>query len=270
MPASWNSIVQVQLILAGFIGSTLVWGAIWRRISVGLPVLEPSEQPASCVPRGVVIGVLAWLSFQIWAKIVSAGAPPQEISLIGLQLMCGINLLIAALLPLALLDAGRRTPSEVGISLHAWSQQLTQGTRAFLAAIWPTALLLILSSLWRDAETQHSMLQALHNQPDMQLIAWIIFSAVIVAPLAEELLFRVTLQSWLSEWLPRSAAIGVTAAIFALVHGWRDALPLLPLALILGYQFQQTRRYWACVMTHALFNASNLAMVLLGDHSPAT
>jgi hypothetical protein len=177
--------------------------------------------------------------------------------------MCGINFVIAALLPIVLTDGLRRTWDSVGLSGRRLGEQIGVGLHAFLVAVWPTALLLAVSSAWRSEETQHSYLQALREHANGEWIAWIVLSAVVAAPLAEELLFRVVLQGWLSERFSGATAIGVTAAVFALVHGWHDAIPLVPLSLILGFVFHQTRWYWACVTTHALFNAANLAMVLL-------
>jgi hypothetical protein len=268
MTGSWTSTVQFLLVEALVVGSTLVWLNIAWRFRSGNRLLEAHPANLAGVPLPAVAGVIGWLAFQMMARLTASPEKPQEIPLLGIQMMAAINLMIAALLPLILTDGGHRRLSTVGLTLDTPLRQLTVGGLGFLAAVWPTGLLLLASRQWRSVDTQHAYLQALRDATGGELIAWIIISAVIAAPLAEELLFRVVLQGWLSERLPGPAAIGMTALIFALVHGWRDALPLVPLSIILGYLYYQTRYYWACVVTHALFNGTNLAMVLLTTETP--
>lgn len=261
---SWKTAVQLVLIIGWFLGSTLVWARLLERRTSDFPAWEPPGSSSARIPAGVMLGTALWLAFQFVMKLTAAPEVPVKPSLLGVQLMCGINLVIAALWPLAMID-GRRSPADFGFSLADCRKQIDFGIQAFFAAVWPTALMLLISMAWRTQETQHSHLQALRDPENSTLVAWIVFSAVVAAPLAEELLFRVTLQSWLAERMPAALAIVGTAMMFALVHGWRDALPLLPLSLILGYLYHRTRSYWACVTAHAIFNASNLAMVLLAD-----
>jgi membrane protease YdiL (CAAX protease family) len=51
--------------------------------------------------------------------------------------------------------------------------------------------------------------------------------------------------------------------VFAGVHGLHDALPLLPLALVLGALYHLRRSYVAIVTAHACFNAAFLVLALL-------
>jgi membrane protease YdiL (CAAX protease family) len=61
--------------------------------------------------------------------------------------------------------------------------------------------------------------------------------------------------------MPAAAAIGIVTVLFAAVHGLPDALPIVPLALVLGYVFHRTRSYVAVVTLHALFNSYNLILM---------
>jgi membrane protease YdiL (CAAX protease family) len=58
--------------------------------------------------------------------------------------------------------------------------------------------------------------------------------------------------------------------IFAAVHRLPDAIPLLPLALVLGYVYQQRRSFLSIVLLHMLFNAANLILAVLTIPAPAT
>lgn len=207
--------------------------------------------------------VAMWLLLSVINRLVAAEEGPAELSLAGIQMSCLISLLIAGMLTAALTKGGRRTAANYGLAIQPLGRRCYLGAAAFLAAIGPTAFLLVVSSLWRTVETQHSYLQALRGESGSQLLVWIVVSAVIIAPITEELLFRVTLQSWFGERYSGPAAICLTACVFALVHGWRDALPLVPLSLILGTLYYYSRSYLSCVFTHGLFNGTNIALALL-------
>lgn len=92
-------------------------------------------------------------------------------------------------------------------------------------------------------------------------------AAVLVGPLAEELVYRGLLQQGLkATGLSARAAVGVTAALFAVVHwgsltdGARASglATLLVLGVAWGMLFERTGRIAAPALAHALFNAANL------------
>ena len=88
---------------------------------------------------------------------------------------------------------------------------------------------------------------------------------LLLAPWAEEVLFRAGLQRWLDGrggWAARHA-VGLTALAFAAAHvlvsaDARAAATLLP-ALALGWVYARTGRLALCVAWHATFNAAWLA-----------
>jgi membrane protease YdiL (CAAX protease family) len=95
-------------------------------------------------------------------------------------------------------------------------------------------------------------------------VAAMLFFAVILAPVAEELLFRGYLQPFLKSWLPARVALILTALAFAAIHGhWPTFLPLFGLGLVLGLVYEYTGAWWRCVGLHAGFNALNAAFMLL-------
>jgi membrane protease YdiL (CAAX protease family) len=255
------SLAMLLAMSAGF-GAMFV-GVLRRFVADYSDILVVGRTPPAAIS---LVGL--WLLFSLINRLVAAKEGPMELSLSGIQLSCLISLFIAGLLATALTKGGRRSAANQGLSVRPLARRIQLGTAAYLAAIGPTALLLVASSLWRTTETQHSYLKALRDDAGTQLLCWIVFSAVVAAPITEELLFRVTLQGWLSERSSAPAAIGLTACLFALVHGWRDALPLVPLSLVLGGMFYYSRSYVSCVVTHGLFNGTNIALALLT--SPAS
>ena len=137
------------------------------------------------------------------------------------------------------------------------------GVMGFVLAVLPVAIALVVSQSFRSKQTQHSMLKLLANHPGSATVVCVVLAAVVLAPLVEELVFRVLLQGWLQTLLRPPVAIGIVAVGFSAVHGWPDMLPLIPLACVLGVMFYFTRSYLAVVVTHALFNLTNVVLAVL-------
>jgi membrane protease YdiL (CAAX protease family) len=89
------------------------------------------------------------------------------------------------------------------------------------------------------------------------------FVTILLAPMAEEILFRGILYSWIKQiGFPR-LALWVSSLLFALVHmNMVTFLPLLCLALVLAWLYEFTGNLLASITAHALFNALNFALLL--------
>jgi membrane protease YdiL (CAAX protease family) len=92
--------------------------------------------------------------------------------------------------------------------------------------------------------------------------------AVVLAPVAEEFIFRGMLYPVVKQLgSPRFAFFG-TSAIFALIHLDAGTLvPLFVLALALTWLYEKTDNLLAPITAHALFNAANLTLLSLGLNS---
>jgi membrane protease YdiL (CAAX protease family) len=88
--------------------------------------------------------------------------------------------------------------------------------------------------------------------------------AVIIAPVAEEFIFRGVLFPFLKQHsLPRTAWLGLNL-FFAFIHG--DAaifIPLFVLSLALTWLYEKTDNLLAPMCAHALFNGANLVLLKL-------
>jgi len=89
---------------------------------------------------------------------------------------------------------------------------------------------------------------------------------IVLAPIAEEVLFRGVLYPWVKQaGFPRMALWGTSLA-FAAVHvNLMTFLPLLALALLLTGLYEWTNNLLAPVAAHSLFNALNFARLHLSD-----
>jgi membrane protease YdiL (CAAX protease family) len=154
----------------------------------------------------------------------------------------------------------------MGLSLRRWTIDTLRGLLAFLA-ILPVAgiTIYVLMLLFPDQVDKniHPSLQA------MAEYGWlwrsvVIASAVVFAPLAEEVLYRGMVQSTLRKYLGQPwPAILATSVFFAISHGQPLHWPVLfILSVVLGYNYERTGRLWPAIVLHAAFNAYNIWVFL--------
>ena len=92
----------------------------------------------------------------------------------------------------------------------------------------------------------------------------IIAMAIIVAPIAEELIFRGYLYGVIRRFAGRIPAILVTSLLFAAIHLHLPSfLGLTVLAVILCLLYERTGSLWSNILMHATFNAFSIIMLLL-------
>lgn len=91
------------------------------------------------------------------------------------------------------------------------------------------------------------------------------FTAVVIAPLTEELVFRAGVYRFLRTRLPKWAALGITAVGFAALHANLAAFaPLLVLSLLFCLAYERTGSIWVSVVAHGLFNLNTVVLILAG------
>lgn len=260
-PESIASALSDLIVQTLMVGSGLVWVWTWRRWQRGLPVIPTAEPRTEHYSFGLLAFAWGWVLFLAWSRLQRELSPqnePVDLPTVALSLLlsvCVWVLLGGLWLP--------QNASVVAIWKHALRNAkdlLGWGSWGYLLAIGPTFLLVLLSAAWRSPETQHSYLLALEHSPSFWLLLLMILSAVVVAPLTEELLFRVVLQGWLRQQLGGWKAVILVAVLFAAIHGWRDALALMPLALTLGFLYDCRGDYLTVVVTHACFNGIMLVL----------
>jgi len=88
------------------------------------------------------------------------------------------------------------------------------------------------------------------------------FVTIILAPLAEEILFRGILYPWLKQaGFPR-LALWCSALLFAVFHvNLLTFVPLVVLAVVLTLLYERTNNLLAPITAHALFNAMNFMIL---------
>lgn len=171
---------------------------------------------------------------------------------------------VASIMVISLSGLGARSLSRYGIDGRRPDEKVGWGLQGYVAAVIPVLLVNLLMQRFHSPENKHPFLQLLDQQQSASLVALLVTSTVIMAPISEELMYRVILQGGLQRCVPPWAAIAGSSVIFSAVHGFPDAISLLPLAGVLGFLYWRTGSYLAVVTTHAAFNGFNILMALLG------
>lgn len=98
---------------------------------------------------------------------------------------------------------------------------------------------------------------------------YLIFFAVVIAPVSEEAFFRGILYPTIRQsGFPRAALWG-TSLLFAAIHlNLAAFLPLTLFAAILAILYEKTNNLLACILAHSIFNA--VGVILLYHYSSVT
>lgn len=258
-------------VMAAWLGSGWMAVLVVRRLRAGLPVV--GNTPQRPVPwRGidVIAAVMIMILSRIVAQVAIAGsttAGGDAIPDMTSQVVAGVLAMLggAAVTAAMLLRQGA-TWADLGLwpLMPARDLRLAAGSLALvLAPLLATAALLN-----RIVPYQHPIIDYLHQHNDPLAIVVVVFAAIVVAPLAEEFLFRRVLQGWL-ETLPLpfgpATAVGLASLAFALAHAGHGLawVPLFALGIVLGVLVRQTGSILPAILLHALFNAVSVGLLLL-------
>ena len=146
----------------------------------------------------------------------------------------------------------------------------------FILVILPVVLLLqgasiqVLEKLGWPPEDQTAVLMLLKAKAWWVTVYFGVF-AVLIAPVAEEFIFRGMLFPFVQQLgFPKLAWFGVSA-LFALIHANAPTfVPLFVFALALTWLYEKTDNLLAPITAHALFNATNFALLLWQNKSGQT
>lgn len=111
---------------------------------------------------------------------------------------------------------------------------------------------------------QQPIIQLLaHSKPHLTSIFAISVCVILLAPLCEEIIFRGILLRFLHSHMNLGRSLWTCSLIFAVVHQhFASFLPLCFLGYWLGCYYIKTQCIWINIGIHALFNGTNLILVL--------
>jgi membrane protease YdiL (CAAX protease family) len=222
--------------------------------------------------------------------------------------------LTASILPIVLITAGfaiavalvfRALPGDLGFppSAGELARDVRLGIVSCLAAAPPVFGALGLLRYVFDLEdvSHHPLIEILGETDSGGVLLLATAATVVVAPVCEEITFRLFLQGWLEKWAAarrRSAGLQfeareetavdhsptapivetqttsdahpsgwipilISSVVFAAAHfGYGpEPVPIFILAIVLGYVYRQTHRIIPCIVAHAMFNSFSMLIM---------
>jgi membrane protease YdiL (CAAX protease family) len=265
----------LALFAAGCLANIVLWARLvarppGRRWAVRA-VTARAWPPADAVPFLALVALVN-LTFFVAVRILFGTAPPQDPHTVSALLIAQTLLFHGwiVLLTLLLLHKRRRgwrtvcaPPDRPARHGAAWGGVL------YLAAVPHCIVATLLYRL---------VLRALHIEAAPQDVITVFFSpafpagiriymvlvGVVLAPIAEEILFRGVVFPLLLRRLSPVAAVVLCAALFAALHAHVPALvPLFVIATAFAVGYLYTGSLLTPIVMHAIFNAVNLTLLYL-------
>ncbi len=113
--------------------------------------------------------------------------------------------------------------------------------------------------------SQQELVEIFSEMKSTPALLGMIFLAVVVAPLTEEVIFRAGLFRYLRSRTSSWVALGLPAGIFAIMHGNLVAFgPLFALGLVFAIAYERTGRIAIPIIAHSLFNLNTVVLLLVG------
>lgn len=264
--------LSVLVIVMLWAGDAIRPGSMGR---AGLRNVKPLPVPvwllSACIAMlatGLVATSLAQMEFLV-------GSSPE--SLRGIAAVQGVAYLAGIAVAIGLVIMASKAAPQSGLKLH-WVD-LAVGVGLLLLVL---PIVLLAGDLARLVHTQltkgeveqfaHPTLRMMVDNPGSPWTWVLIASAVIGAPIVEEVVYRGFLQSGLLRltghaWL----SLIVSAVVFGTVHTlgsedqslpWHAALQVGVLGLCCGAAFERTKRLSVPIVMHATFNAINVGWTM--------
>lgn len=179
---------------------------------------------------------------------------------------------------------------DFGLDKTQWRVGIIQGFKGF--CMWVPLVWLLQSFLVRFIKYQHPSFDRVNESGEFLTLTDVWITAVLLAPIIEEILFRGVLQSWLQRFSAATLrnptgfiaggpdeidrlqptasrpskihwpAILITAAVFGLAHYSQGPAPysLFVFSLGLGYLYQRSGNLLACIIMHMILNAITMTL----------
>ena len=259
--------------------SGAVLGFLWKVRVLRSGALASSERRGEPVPAPMwlIAAVVSFLALSLGGNLVAmclpASADPNGTPVRALLNLCGfagavgVSVFMAVMLRRASADSGLTVPA------RRWWLGFACLPLALPFVYFAGTVSELIYSLATSTRVQdpiaHPTLQSIVNEPTSPW-AWVmILTAVVLAPIHEELVYRGFLQTavvraGLKPW----PAIMLTSALFALMHRtsnvpWYAIGTLFMLSVCLGFAFERSRSIAVPIAMHMGFNALNVVIAVV-------
>lgn len=210
MLLSWIQSLLLSIAIFGIPASLAFWVLAFRRMRAGQPLLpwtprEPAPWNLVDLLSVAIVFLLAisaaswWMSFDVDPKAAELELEDlpvdQQIGILA-SIACASMFALMISIAIVRLRTGA-TIRDFGIDTTSILSDLRLSIVAFTMLTLPMLAIQGTLTLLIQPEDRHPFIDMIMESPDFRFLGVITFSAIIVAPLTEEFLFRVLLLGWL-------------------------------------------------------------------------
>lgn len=177
-----------------------------------------------------------------------------------------VMFILLTLMVLGVLVGRRRNPIVLfGLHWPGWKKELPLSLLA-LVATYPLILLtqVVVQRVMGTKATPQDILQFLADGASWTDRSLVMVTAIVCAPVAEEVIFRGYIYGVMRRYLGRWAAVVLASAVFAVIHMHLPAIAgLFIFAILLALIYEKTGSLWAPMVVHAAFNTVTVVCTLI-------
>ena len=285
--------ISTLCLIGTIIGLAVFWFLNWnyqRKHQVDCPSLE-GDKPILIKPSMkidgfdlmVVMGIILFFyanqvlayftsSAELNQQVVenSENKDPSSIGLVDILLSNIIFLIVGAIIfALASFSRGRKPKHVFGLRKRSKKYIIIitmAGMFVAYIAVFIGSVIsnFLLSTGAPKKEDLQEIVQTLMTNDDISLKIAIALSAIIFAPLIEEVIFRGYLYPVIKRFSHPIFSCVITSLLFAVIHSNLEGLiPLFLLAIVLTIFYEISKSIWVPILMHACFNGVNTISILI-------
>ena len=285
--------ISTLCLIGTLIGLAVFWFLNWnyqRKHQVDCPSLE-GDKPILIKPSMkidgfdlmVVMGIILFFyanqvlayfdsSTELNQQVVenSENKDPSSIGLVDILLSNIIFLIVGAVIfALASFSRGRKPKHVFGLRKRSKKYIIIitmAGMFVAYIAVFIGSIIsnFLLSTGEPKKEDLQEIVQTLMTNDDISLKIAIALSAIIFAPLIEEVIFRGYLYPVIKRFSHPIFSCVITSLLFAVIHSNLEGLmPLFLLAIVLTIFYEISKSIWVPILMHACFNGVNTISILI-------
>ena len=274
-------LAELLPISALLLGVLLLLRHLWLRVRgrspswpplVG-PLLTPADMAILVAGGFVLLGeVLLPVLVSPLITVISQGLS----GALGQAVVVLVGYVSLAIPPLAILKLQLQGLGDEEVPAGGWLQwrfspvfsALLQGARGWLMVMPPVVFTgWLMGKLLGDQGGSNPLLEMVLRSDNPLALLLLALTAVVLAPLFEELVFRGVMLPVLARWLGRGWGVVLSGLVFAVAHlSIGELPPLLVLGIGLAMLRLSSGRLLPCVVMHACWNgATFINLILLGS-----
>ena len=285
--------ISTLCLIGTLIGLAVFWFLNWnyqRKHQVHCPSLE-GDKPILIKPSMKIDGfdlmivmgiILFFYANQVLAYFASStdfnqqvventeNKDPSSIGLMDILLSNIIFLIVGAVIfALASFSRGRKPKHVFGLRKRSKKYIIIitmAGMFVAYIAVFIGSIIsnFLLSTGEPKKEDLQEIVQTLMTNDDISLKIAIALSAIIFAPLIEEVIFRGYLYPVIKRFSHPIFSCVITSLLFAVIHSNLEGLmPLFLLAIVLTIFYEISKSIWVPILMHACFNGVNTISILI-------